>query len=373
MIQFPKARPVIVVAVLSFALICLVAAALQGPSQVPSALATFAQGVAGSTISLGTTVQVLTPILFIATAALIVFRSGVADIGQDGQFVLGGCAAGSMAPLLHGPGVLVAAEVLAVGAAAGAVWATAVHLFSRAIAMEILVVSLISNYLAEALATLVTSTLAEAPNGYDVVETRAVPGQAWLPILLPRTTMHLGVIFALVVLAVTVFVMRCTAVGHRLAMVGKNPRASSLWGSRCSAVRLRANALSGAICGFAGADEVLGVYHRYLDGALGGSDGVAWTGLTVAILVPAGVAAVLPVSLGMAALTSGFIELQIQLGISTGLGTALEGAIIIAAAFAIRAKRQRGRRRPAGRPTATVAKPGLPSVPLPAKVLERSA
>lgn len=363
----------IVVVVLSFLLICLVAAGFQGPSHVPGALLTFFSGVGGSAISVGTTVQVLTPILFIATAALLAFRAGVADIGQDGQFVLGGCAAGSVAPLLHGPGVVVAAEVFLVGAATGAIWAGTVHLFSRAVAMEILVVSLIANYLGEALATLITSTLSEAPNSYDVIETRGVPHQAWLPILLPRTTMHLGIVFALSVVATAVFVLRRTTAGHRLTMVGKNPTAASLWGTRCATVKLRANLLSGAVCGFAGADEVLGAYHRYLDGSLGGSQGVAWTGLTVAILVPAGVAAVIPVSLGMAALTSGFIELQLQLGISSGLGTALQGAIIIAAAFAIRSKRQQRRRPPSQRRPVAVSTADLEPAMQASTLLEHSA
>ena len=63
---------------------------------------------------------------------------------------------------------------------------------------------------------------------------------------------------------------------------------------------------------------------------------IAWTGLTAAILVPTGVLALLPAALLLAALTTGFNGVQINLGISTGLSALLEGVVVITAAFAMR-------------------------------------
>lgn len=324
----------------AFAATCVVIAAIRGLGGVPGTLGTFAQGVGGSATSLGNTVEFLTPILLVASGALLAFRSGLADIGQVGQFLFGGLTAGALAPVLPGPGWLLIAELVLLGAAAGALWALLVNVFARQLGIQLIVVSLIANYLAQGLATFLNRTLAEYPNLDNVIETRAVPTRAWLPILLPRTTLHAGIVLAVLITLGVVITLRRTAIGHRITMLGKGPEACALWGTPRAMVWLRVNTVSGAICGLAGADEVLGVYHRYIDGTLGGPGSIAWTGLTVALLVPAGVAAIIPVSFAMAALTSGFIEVQIELGLSTGLGTALQGALVVAAAVGIRSAGQ---------------------------------
>jgi simple sugar transport system permease protein len=326
----------------------LLVALLQGPGEMLPAIGSFANGVAGSTTAIGATGENLTPILLIAVAASIAFRAGLFDVGQVGQYLFGGLFAGAVAPVIPGPGVVIIAVSLLVGAAAGALWATLVYRVVRVTGLQLVVLSLVANYMAASLAALMTRTLFQDPTAYDVAATRPVPQKAWLPLLLPQTALTIGLLVAVAAVPTAWLVISGTAVGHRLTMFGRNPLAASLAGVDARRFEGQVLAIAGAVCGLAGAIEVLGVFHGYQDGTLGGSNSIAWTGLTAAILVPSGVLALLPVSLLLAALNTGFEGIQQSLGLSSGLSTLLAGVVIITAAFAIRNPDSRAalRRRP---------------------------
>jgi general nucleoside transport system permease protein len=342
------ARMLALIALVGLILTSLLVALLQGPGEMLPAIGSFARGVGGSTTAIGTTGEKLTPILLIGVAASIAFRAGLFDVGQVGQYLFGGLLAGAVAPVIPGPGIVIIALSLLVGAAAGALWATFVYRVVRVTGLQLVVLSLVANYMAASLAALMTRTLFQDPTAYDVAATRPVPQKAWLPLLLPQTALTIGLLVALAALATAWLVISRTAIGHRVTMFGRNPLAASLAGVDSPRFEGRVLAVAGAVCGLAGAIEVLGVFHGYQDGTLGGSNSIAWTGLTAAILVPSGVLALLPVSLLLAALNTGFQGIQQSLGLSSGLSTLLAGVVIITAAFAIRnpASRATTRHRP---------------------------
>lgn len=308
---------------------------LNGPQALVPALRAFAQGVAGSPTSLGATVSTLTPILLIGVAATLAFRAGLFDVGQIGQFVSGATAAGIVAPLVPGPGMVVILVTLAAAVVAGALWSMLAAFLADATGLDLIVLSLVANYLADGLARLLVRTTFQDPESYSVIATRPVPEDAWLPVLLPQTSLHFGLLLAIAVFLVAAVVMAKGVWGHKLRLFGLNPAAAELSGVEPRAFRLQVLAISGGVCGFAGAVQVLGVFHRYQDGAFGGSASIAWTGLTAAILVPAGIVAVLPMACLLAILSAGFIGIQRDLGVSAGLGTLLQGVVIIAAALAM--------------------------------------
>lgn len=308
---------------------------LNGPGALFPALQAFVVGVAGSPTSLGATVSTLTPILLIGIAATLAFRAGVFDVGQIGQFVSGATAAGIVAPSVPGPGLVVIFFTIVVAIVAGSLWSMLAAFLAEVTGLELIVLSLVANYLADGLARLLVRTTFQDPEAYSVIATRPVPEAAWLPVILPGTSLHIGLLLAIGVFLVAVILMTKGVWGHRLRMFGLNPTAATLAGVEPRAFRLQVLAASGGICGFAGAVQVLGVFHRYQDGAFGGSASIAWTGLTAAILVPAGIVAILPMAALLAGLSAGFIGIQRDLGVSAGLGTLLQGVVIIAAALAL--------------------------------------
>ncbi|GAA1538750.1 ABC transporter permease [Nocardioides humi] len=342
------ARAITSVTLSGLVLVGLLVVLLQGPAAVVPALDAFLTGVVGGPTAIGATVGKLTPILFIAVAATVAFRAGLFDVGQIGQYVFGAAAAGIVAPACPGPGLLVIVVTMAAGVAAGAAWSVVTHALTRLTGLDLIVLSLVANYLADGLARLLVRTTFQDPDAFSVIATRQVPEHAWLPLVLQRTSFHVGIFVALAAFIVVAVVYRRHQWGHRTRMFGLNPVAAELNGVSPTVFERQVLSVSGGICGLAGAVQVLGVFHRYQDGAFGGSASIAWSGLTAAILVTSGVVAVLPMATMLAVLSTGFVGIQRDLGVSAGLGSLLQGVVIIAAAVALRARSEptRPRRRP---------------------------
>jgi simple sugar transport system permease protein len=335
------------VVLLGLAVIAGLLALLQGPERVLPGFGAFFAGIAGNQTSLAATARYMTPILLIAVSAGISVRAGLFDVGQVGQFLAGGMAAAAVGAGVPAPGPVRAVLALCAGMLVAGLWAWIIGYLSAETGIVLVVVSLIGNYFAEGLVRLLARTLLQDPGAFSVIATRQIPQDAWLPILVPRTSLHLGFLLAVAVAVIVWVVVRTTEAGHRLTMYGRNPRFAAIVGVDPRRYPLRVLLVSGSITGLAGAVEVLGVYHRFQDGTLGGPSSIAWTGLTAAIIVPAGLLVMVPVSLFLAALTTGLAGVQREIGITSGLGTLVQGLLIVVAAVALaeRGASLRSRRR----------------------------
>src|SRR5262249_9354104 len=95
--------------------------------------------------------------------------------------------------------------------------------------------------------------------------TATAPETAVLPVdeRLPRmfgTTIHVGVVLAVVVLLLVHLVMTRTAFGTRVQVVGSNPRAAIHAGLDVPLLSLAVFGLSAGLAGLAGGVEILGVW-----------------------------------------------------------------------------------------------------------------
>jgi simple sugar transport system permease protein len=92
-----------------------------------------------------------------------------------------------------------------------------------------------------------------------VPQTRTFPVPERLPRLFD-TTIHFGVVIALVAILAVHFVMTRTAFGLKLCVVGANPRAAVHAGLPMARLTFATFALSAALIGMGGAVEILGVH-----------------------------------------------------------------------------------------------------------------
>jgi simple sugar transport system permease protein len=90
-------------------------------------------------------------------------------------------------------------------------------------------------------------------------QTDVIPFEKLLPYI-PGTRIHIGIVIALVVLAIVHYMQTRTGYGLRLRMLGLNPKAAVHAGINVKRDIITAFALSGALIGLAAAVEVLGVW-----------------------------------------------------------------------------------------------------------------
>lgn len=335
------ARTIAVALLAGLGLAGVIIAGVAGPANLRVAAGAFLDGAYGSGTSWGATMAAAAPILLIGIAASVSFRAGIFNLGQPGTFVVGAVAAGAAAPALPGPGWLTVVATLLVAAAAGAAWAGLIAAGSLLAALDVLVLSLIMNYLADGLATLLTTRVFRDPAALGVVETWLVPAR--LPLLVPQSSFHTGVLLAAVACLAYWLTVRQTRAGHRLRLYGQNPRFAAASGTSRRGYELRVTLVTGSLCGLAGGIQVLGVFLRYIDGTIGGSASYAWTGVILAILVPTGTVLLLPGALFLASLQTGLLGVERAVGVSSRLSLVVQAVVMIAVAYG------RGRASPAGR------------------------
>lgn len=270
-----------------------------------------------------------TPLALTGLAVAIAFRGGVWNIGADGQFLAGATLAawiGITMGSMHVAGPLVLPLALLAGAAAGAAWAGAAGVLrSRFGVLEVISTIMLNFIAAFGVSYLVRGPLQEPTHVYP--QTSSIGDAAQLPIVVPGTRIHAGVVIALTLAVLARWAMRHTAAGFRLRVTGANAFAARSAGLiDAERVTMRAFLLSGALAGLAGAVEVCGVTYALYENL---SPGYGYTAIAVALL-----ARLNPLGTFAAAILFGALEvtaatLQREAAIPSTTAAVVEAAVIL--------------------------------------------
>ncbi|MBL8377772.1 MAG: ABC transporter permease [Burkholderiales bacterium] len=201
----------------------------------------------------------MTPLLLCALGLALCYRSNVWNIGAEGQFVVGGVAAGGVA-LLAGADTPRAffVVVLLAGIAGGMAWASLTALLRDRFNANEILVSLMLTYVGGLLLIYLVNGPWKDPKGFNFPYSKTFDAMAMVPKLMPGTRLTWGVVIAAVVLVlVWIFVARSKA-GFRLAVAGHAPLAARFAGFSAREGIWMSLLICGALAGLAGALEVAG-------------------------------------------------------------------------------------------------------------------
>ncbi len=149
---------------------------------------------------------------------------------------------------------------------------------------------------------------------------------AHLPILLKGTSLHTGIIIALVLVAVTYYLLRYTPFGFRIRMTGQNPGAARYAGINVKKLLMMVMLISAGFGGLAGVGETLGLKLRLFDFF---SNGLGYDGLGVALLANGNPIGVLFAAFFFGALRAGANKMQIVVGIDTPIAQVIQALAIL--------------------------------------------
>jgi len=263
--------------------------AVTGGSPLDSVRALFQGSVADST-AWTSTLLYAAPLLLVAVGACVSARSGVFNIGQEGQVLVGALFAAwvGLRLAVTGPALLVV--VLTVAALAGGAWAGLSSLMYRLRGVNIVVSTLLMTFVAQQLVAFAVNTpwlLQETRIGDAVVapQSNPLPPGALLGSIgeYPDLQVNGGLLIAVTGAAIIATAITRTRWGFRLTMLGLNPVAARHAGVRADALGGAALAVSGAFAGLAGAvllTSPVGV-HRLQPGM---AMNIGWDGLLVALV-----------------------------------------------------------------------------------------
>lgn len=202
----------------------------------------------------------MAPILLIAAGLIVAFRAGIWNLGGDGQFLLAAVSAAGLAPVLDGvlPRGATLLLCMAAGALVGAIWSLAPAMLKARYGVNEIVTTLMMSFLGVSLSNVLIKLVLFDP-ATTVPQTRSLPVDERLPRMF-GSTVHSGLLIAVVVLVLIHLLMTRTAFGLKLQVLGANRAAAVHAGERVERLTVLAFVLSAGLIGLAGAVEVLGVW-----------------------------------------------------------------------------------------------------------------
>lgn len=308
----------------------------------------------------------LTPLLIVAASVIISFKAGIFNVGAEGQLYVGALVGVLVAITFKSlPGPLLILFSMFAGAAVGALWAIVPAVLLAVWDVNIVVTTLMFNYIAQYLTTyLVTGPFLDSQAG--AAETKQVPPQAHLPTILGSSGATIGVLIGLAMLAVVAFVLQTTRWGLQIRILGDSPRFAQYIGVGVKRRTIEVMAVSGAIAGLSGVVSCLSVNFRFLQGFDGGI-GYGWLGLTVAMLGRLSPLGSLVAGIVYACLEAGAGIMQVNTQVPLSLINIIEGIVVVFMTAAGLLTLFQRRRRPGTRTTLEaqrdLAGTGMPEPP----------
>ena len=226
------------------------------------------------------------PIILTGLSVAFSFRTGVFNIGAEGQFVVGSIAATLVGILVKLPAVIHVPLCIIAAMAAGAFWSFLCGLMKVKRGIHEVISFIMFNWIAFYLSNFVVNLKDVKVEGGEASKNLEDSAR----ILFPATWIdsikcpdaNWGIVIAVVAAIVIWIIIEKTTLGYRLKAVGFNKHAADYAGIDANKSILTALCISGALSGLGGAVQIMGQSGRLVQFA--GQEGYGFEGISVALI-----------------------------------------------------------------------------------------
>jgi len=273
------------------------------------------------------TVVKTTPYVFAGLALTVAFRGGMFNIGAEGQFFVGSIVAAWIGYALHLPPAIHLVAALLGGAVGGGVWgAIPGWLKARAGANEV-ITTIMTNYIALRIINWLISPTGPMINPErPLPQTPEVYSTAYIPMMIPDTRLHWGVVLAIIMAVIVFYLLWRTVLGFEIRMVGISPTSAHYAGVNVGRTMVLTMGLSGAIAGIGGAVQVLALTHFF---STGFNVGYGFNSIAVAMLGGLHPIGVILASFLFGAMDAGAGVMQMRTGVPIDVVTIIQGLVLM--------------------------------------------
>ncbi len=224
-----------------------------------------------------------TPYIFAGLAVALGFRSGLFNIGVEGQLFIGAACATYVGYSLTGlPAWIHMPLAFLAGAAGGALWAFIPGFLKAKTGGHEVINTIMMNWIAFRLTEWLLSGPMTRPGSGGLPLSPIIQDSAKIPqFFASPIRFHLGFFIALAIAWLVWWLLFKTTWGLNLRTVGTNPRAARYAGLNVGKSIMLGMTLSGALAGMAGAVQILAVNHSM---ALGLSSGYGFDSIALALI-----------------------------------------------------------------------------------------
>jgi ABC-type uncharacterized transport system permease subunit len=242
-----------------------------------------------------------TPYIFGGLAVALGFRSGMFNIGAEGQIFVGAIFSAYVGYSVKGlPAIIHIPLAILAGMVGGGLWGFIPGWLKAKTGGHEVINTIMMNYIAFRLSDFLLRGPMKRPNSFNPVSPTIEPSAMFPRFFGDPIRFHLGFFIALFFAWLVYWFLFKTRWGFDLRTVGANPNAARYAGMSVTLGMVLSMTLSGALAGLAGTNEVLGVNHNL---AMAFSSGYGFDSIALALLGKNH-----PVGVVLAALLFGFLR-----------------------------------------------------------------
>ncbi|CUU48804.1 ABC transporter permease [Clostridium beijerinckii] len=244
-----------------------------------------------------------TPIILTGLSVAFAFKTGLFNIGAEGQYIVGTIASTIVGIKLNLPAVLQIPLVILAGVAAGAVFGGIVGILKAKFGIHEVITSIMLNWIALYLSNFVVSTdvfhQPDSTSTYMINESgfttilgnwktsdagmEFLSHHKWLSEVLLKTDVNIGIIVAIIMAVVISILLYKSAKGYELRAVGLNKDAAEFAGINVNRNIVQSMVIAGALSGLAGALAITGTAPHKLS-TMAAFENNGFNGLSVALI-----------------------------------------------------------------------------------------
>lgn len=278
----------------------------------------------GTSIGRANTINRFVFLLISGASASLAMGSGVSNLGQFGQLLIGAMTSTVIGLYINAPTYILIPLMIATGTVAGALWAGLAGLGKKFFGMNEFIVTLMLNFIADYLVRYLISTPLKDP-GTQWPASKVVNENGILPTI---GNIDSAAVVILVVYVMFVFFWKKTKMGYEFSIMGQNTIFARTGGCETNKNFMRIMLLSGALAGLLGTMLICGgtQQHRVISGL---GESFANDGLMVSIVGGNDLANIFVYAFLFSVLQSGATGMQLDTGVPSEFTTMLLAIMVI--------------------------------------------
>jgi simple sugar transport system permease protein len=266
------------------------------------------------------------PLAFAGLSAGLAFRARIWNVGQEGQLYAGSMMAYWLSASIALPSVILIPLVVVAGFLGGSLLGLLCGFLKSHFRVDVIISTVMFNYIVVLLLSYLLASQFWMEPGQYYMQTPRVPEGARLPGLMSGTSLHAGLLLAVVAIVAVHILLARTTFGFSLRAFGSNDEAARFRGIDPRWMFIMVLAVSGGLAGVGGVMQTYGVDLRLTTTSL---QGLGPAGIIVGVI-----AGMRPFAIGVAAvlfggLAHGALFMEVIAGVSSAMVMAMQAIILI--------------------------------------------
>jgi len=285
-------------------------------------------GAFGSINAISETLFAATPLILAGLAVAVGFQAGLFNIGGEGQIMIGGMSALWVGFTFDLPAIILIPMCLIAAMMGGGFWASIAGFLKAKTGAHEVITTIMLNFIALFLAQWLLKTAVFQQTGRSDPISKPINEAAQLPFLFGADyRVTIGFLIAIAAAVAVQGLMYRSSIGFEFRTVGANPDAARYGGMNVVWLTVAVMAVSGALAGLAGANQIMGL-NPY-QGTTGFSAGLGFDAIALALLGRSKPFGVVWAGILFGALTAGGREMQGVERIPVDLVEVIQALIIV--------------------------------------------